>query len=138
MKRAGGLEFQRPTSLLSGEFALLLISLRLGAAMKKLLVLAACCGVSVLGGCATTGGDPGVAINSASGRPEAYFSTPPEQTMGKLASACMDRQGSVTESTTNEVVCEMPVGAGQAILAQMLIGTRHQKPVDADATEFGA
>jgi hypothetical protein len=92
--------------------------------MKRFILFFTCASALTLSGCAVNG-DQGEAITSASGSPEAYFLTPPEQTMGKLGSACMDRRGSVTESSANQVVCEVPMGAGQAIVTQLLIGNSY-------------
>lgn len=76
-----------------------------------------------LSACATGGEYSPVA--TASGRPEAYFSTIPDTTSSKIAAGCMNIRGTVHQSTPNMVVCEMPMGMGQQIVAQALMGNSY-------------
>ncbi len=79
-----------------------------------------------LTGCATT--EPYTPVTTASGKPEAYFASAPEQTSSRLSSMCMDRQGTVMQSTPNQVVCEFKMGMAQSVLATMAMGNQYSTP----------
>lgn len=64
--------------------------------------------------------------NTPSGRPEmVYAYTPLETAVGQVASGCMDAGWVVTSQSTNQVVCEVPMGIWQSALTQMLIGNSY-------------
>lgn len=54
-----------------------------------------------------------------SGAAEMLFADAPQAVVGKLSSRCIDLKFSVTSSTSTEVVCEIPMSMGQAILGQL-------------------
>jgi len=63
-----------------------------------------------------------------SGAAEMLFPDKPSIVIGELSSKCIDARWSVTSTTTNEVVCEVPLNAGQSILGQMLLGNSYSTP----------
>ena len=63
-----------------------------------------------------------------SGSAETLFPDKPEQVIGKLSSACIDRQWTVRSTTANELVCESPMTFGQSLLGQMALGNSYSTP----------
>lgn len=68
--------------------------------------------------------DPLLAV-TPSGTPEMMFPAKAGETVAVLARQCMNQRWTVTSTTSNEVVCEAPLGTGQSILAQALMGNSY-------------
>lgn len=67
--------------------------------------------------------------NTPSGRAEMVFAAMPlDQAVAKVSSACMDRGWMVTNQISNQVVCEVPMGAWQSALTQLAIGNSYSTP----------
>lgn len=66
------------------------------------------------------------AVLTLSGQPDVVFQ---ETTLGdaasKIANHCMNAGWQITSQTTNQVVCEVPMGTMQSALTQMLIGNSY-------------
>src|SRR4051794_16052980 len=63
-----------------------------------------------------------------SGTTEAIFDKPLPDTIPTLGSYCIDRGWSVTNTTSNQVTCEIPMSMGQSIMGQMLTGNSSSPP----------
>jgi hypothetical protein len=63
-----------------------------------------------------------------SGTTEAIFDKALPDTIATLGSYCIDRGWSVTNTTTNQVTCEIPMSMGQSILGQALMGNSYSTP----------
>lgn len=63
-----------------------------------------------------------------SGTNEMLFPDPPQTVIGELASKCIDVRWTVTSSTSNGLVCEVPLNMGQSILGQLLLGNSYSTP----------
>ncbi len=63
-----------------------------------------------------------------SGATEEIFAGPPEETIGKLSSRCIDAKWTVVSSSATELVREAPMNIGQSVLGQMLMGNSYSTP----------
>jgi hypothetical protein len=63
-----------------------------------------------------------------SGAAEMVFPQKPQDVVGKLSSKCIDVHWTVTSSSSNELVCEAPLNAGQSILGQLAMGNSYSTP----------
>jgi hypothetical protein len=63
-----------------------------------------------------------------SGQPDAVFVGDAKATAGAIANMCMDHRMSVISSTDSQVVCEVPLSMGKAMLTQLLIGNSYSTP----------
>lgn len=63
-----------------------------------------------------------------SGAAEMIFPDAPQATIGKLSSACIDASWTVTSSSATELVCEIPMNFGQALLGQLMMGNSYSTP----------
>jgi hypothetical protein len=60
-----------------------------------------------------------------SGSTELLFPNEPTAAIGKLSSTCIDARWTISSSTSNELVCEVPMSFGQEFLGQLLLGNSY-------------
>ncbi len=63
-----------------------------------------------------------------SGATEMLFPGPASDVASKLSSRCMDIKWTVVSSSNTEILCEAPLGTGQSMVTQLLLGNSYSTP----------